>query len=348
MATLSSTTAWTRKIIKWTVIGVGLIVVGLILFRLFEFVKNQFTPPPPPTVSFGKLPEVAFPHSRTDEALSYSIDTITGALPVFPDRANVYKTIEPGPDLLALDKATEKVSGAGFNAFPSQVSEGVYQWSDGDSTQLPKKMVFNIFSSNFNISSPFLSDPQVLSANNLPNETAAINTAQNFLSNMSSLPEDLDLSKTQATLFSIKNGALESSTSLSNTQVVLVSFFQKSLNELPIVYPNPNSSTMSVLVSGGGRAPQIVRVDFFHQDIASGSATYPIFTSQEAFDKLKNGEVYIASHDGVSEKISIREIYLGYYLADQAQAYVMPVVVFKGNNGFTAYASAIKDDWIQN
>ncbi|MEX2013026.1 MAG: hypothetical protein WD967_01340 [Candidatus Levyibacteriota bacterium] len=348
MATLSSTTAWTRKIIKWVGIGVGLIVAGLILFRLFEFVKNQITPPPPPTVSFGKLPQIAFPHSQTDEALSYSIDTITGALPVFPDRTNVYKTIEMEPDLLALDKATEKVSRAGFNAFPSQVSEGVYQWSDGDSTQLPKKMVFNIFSSNFNISSPFLSDPQVLSANNLPNETAAINTAQNFLSDMSSLPEDLDLDKTQATLFSIKNGSLAPSTSLSNTQAVLVSFFQKNLNSLPIVYPNPNSSTMSVLVSGGERSPQVVKVDFFHQNIASESATYPIVTAQVAFDKLKNGEVFVASHNGGSDRVSIKEVYLGYYLGDQIQAYVMPVVVFKGNNGFTAYASAIKDDWTQN
>lgn len=347
MATLSSTTTWTRKIIKWTGITLGLIFAALIIFRIAEFVKNQFTPPPPPTVSFGKLPQIAFPHSQTDKALSYSIDTITGALPVFPDRVNVFKTIDPAPDLLALDKATEKVRAAGFDTMPTQVSEGVYQWSKEDS-ELPRKMVFNIFSSDFNISSPFLSDPKVLSANNLPNETAAINTAQNFLSNMSSLPEDLDLGKTQATLFSIKNGALAPSTSLSGTHVVLVSFFQKSLNDLPIVYPNPNSSTMNVLVSGGQRAPQIVKVDFFHQNIASESATYPIITSQVAFDKLKNGEVYVASYDGVSDKVSIKDVYLGYYLEDQMQAYVMPVVVFKGNNGFTAYTSAIKDDWIQN
>ncbi|MBI2195912.1 MAG: hypothetical protein HYU48_02605, partial [Candidatus Levybacteria bacterium] len=101
MATLSSTTAWTRKIIKWVSIVAGAFFATMLLYRTVLFVKQQISPPPPPTVAFGKLSEIVFPQSQEDEALSYSIDTITGALPVFPDRANVYKTETSAPELLA-------------------------------------------------------------------------------------------------------------------------------------------------------------------------------------------------------------------------------------------------------
>ncbi|MEX2007643.1 MAG: hypothetical protein WD992_02625 [Candidatus Levyibacteriota bacterium] len=347
MATLSSTTAWTRKIIKLVSIGAGAILAVILLYRIAVFVKQQITPPPPPTVAFGKLPEIAFPQNQTDEILSYSIDTITGALPVFPDRANVYKTIAAAPELLALNNAIQKVSGAGFEGPYTQTSETLYEWNTTDTSALPKKMVFNIFSSDFNVTSPFLSDSKVLSANNLPNETAAVSTAQDFLSGMSSLPQDVDREKTQVSLFSIKNGMLAPSTSLSNTQVIEVSFFQRDLNGLSVVYPDAKASTMNVFVAGGDRGPQVVQADFFHQNIASESATYPIMTSQEAFDRLKNGEIYIASYDGQNKKISINEVFLAYYLSGEAQEFVLPVVVFQGNNGFTAYTTAVKDDWIQ-
>lgn len=346
MATLSTTTAFTRKLLRWTAIIVGAALGLMLLFRIAVFIKNQIAPPAPPTVSFGKLPKVSFPQTQTVKTLSYSIDTVTGALPVFSDRSTVYKTLSSSPDLLALDKATRKVSAVGFGKPGAPVSEGVYQWLMTDQG-LSKKIVLNIFSGDFNLSSAFLTDPQVLSANNLPNQTAALNLAQNFLSNMSSQPDDIDMAKTSTKLLSIKNGTLTQATSLSNTQIVQVSFFQKDLGGLPIVYSDATASIINVFVAGGSSSPQVVRADFFHQNIASESATYPIINASQAFDKLKNGDAYIASYDGVNQKISINKVMLAYYLSDQPQAYVIPVVVFKGNSGFTAYAWAIKEEWIQ-
>lgn len=349
MATLSSVTTLTKTLLKLLGIGIVAILTLLIIYRLFVFVKDKITPPPPPTVSFGKLEKINFPKSKTNETLSYSIDTLTGALPVFPDRANVYETVKPSPDLLALDKATKEMNSIGFNGANTQISETLYQWTENNSnSSLERKIVYDIFSRDFNLSSTFLFDSKVLAGNNLPNETAAINTAQNFLSNLSSFPEDIDTGKTITTLLSIKNGILIPEISLSNTQIVRVSFFQKNLGELPVVYKEPNFSNINIFVGGGDSSPQIVKADFFHHTIASKSATYPLITSTSAFDKLKKGDAYIASFNGEDKKISINEIFLAYYLSDQAQNHVMPVVVFKGNNDFTAYVSAIKDEWIQN
>ncbi len=345
MITLSNTTALTKKVLKWASILIGVTLGILLIYRIAMYVKSQITPPPPPTASFGKLPPISFPEGNTDKSLTYSIDTVTGSLPVFPDRANVYKTVPPPPDLLALNKATEKILAAGFTGKGSQVSQSVYQWSVVDpSSGIPKKIMFNISSSNFNLSSPFLSDLKVLSANNLPNQTAAVNTAQDFLSGLNSIPQDLDLEKTTTTLLAIKGGTTVPTTSLSNTQVIEVSFFQKDLNNIPIVYPDTNSSTMSVFVSGGD-SPQIIKADFFHQNIATESANYSILSSNEAYEKLKNGDAYI-SYGEANENVSINKVFLGYYLSDQAQDYVMPVVIFKGT-GFTAYVSAVKDAWIR-
>lgn len=347
MATLSSVTAWTRSLIKWVGVAAGAILLLVLLYRIFVFVKGKITPPPPPTVSFGKLPPISFAQSQTEKALSFSIDTVTGVLPVFSDRASVYKTSPVVSDLLALDKATKKVNAIGFTGPYSKISESLYQWSAADQNSgLSKKITYNIFSSDFNLSSTFLSDPQVLAANNLPNQTAAVDTAENFLSNMGSQPQDIDLEKTQTEILSIQNGTLVPATSLSNTQVLQVSFLQKNLNGLPIAYPNTNSSTINVFVAGGGNGPQVVKVDFFHQNISSDSATYPILSASEAFDKLKNGDSYIVSYDGISQKISINKVFLAYFLSDSRQTYVMPVVVFEGN-GFAAYVSAVRDAWTQ-
>lgn len=348
MATLSNVTSLTRKLLKWLGLGIAALLVLMLVFKIIDFVKQQITPPPPPTVSFGKLPAIEFPPSQTGKTLSYSIDTITGALPVFSDRAAVYKTIPSMPELLALNKATSKVQSAGFNSSGTQLSEGVYQWTQNpQGLELQKKMVLNIFSGDFNLSSNFLEDSQVLAGNNLPNETAAINSAENLLSNMSSMPDDIIIDKTLTGLFSIKNGKVVSSTSLSTAQIVQVSFFQRDLGGFPIVYPNSNASTINVFVGGGPNSPQIVQADFFHQNISSENATYPILSTSQALDKLKDGEGYIASYDGDGSEISVNKVFLAYYLSNTPQEYVLPVVVFKGNKGFTAYVSAVRDDWIQ-
>lgn len=348
MATLSKVTSLTRNFIKWAGLGLGALLVILLLYKIAIFIKEQITPPPPPTVSFDKLPAISFPQGQTAKDLSYSIDTVTGALPTFSDRANVYKTTPFTPDLLALDNASTKVNSNGFEGQGTQISENLYQWvSKKTDSDLQRKIVYDIFSGDFNLSSNFLEDSNVLSGNNLPNETAAINSAQSFLSNMSSVPDDINLEKSQTALYSIKNGDLVPALSLSSTQVIRISFSQKDIGDFPVVYPEPSSSTMNVFVGGGSNSPQIAKIDFFHQNIASQSATYPIISASDAFAKLKDGDAYIASFDGSGEKISINKVTLGYFLSDNPQSYVMPVVIFKGNRDFTAYVSAVKDVWVQ-
>lgn len=323
----------------------GLFLI-LVLFRIGGALKSALfpTPTPPPTVSFGKLPQIAFPSNASGTSFDYALNTLTGTLPVFPDRISVYKISPVPPDLLALQKSRAKVAAVGFQASESAISNNVYSWNDGSS--LNRTITMNIFTSNFSLSSSFIEDPFVQSATNLPDTETAISTAQSFLSGMSSFPNDIDTSKTKTFLFSLNNNTLTSASSFSNAQVIEVDFFQKNINNLPVYYPKAVNSTMNVLVVGGQDQPQVAQINYFHQNISNQSATYPIITAQTAFDELKQGKGYVASYFGSSDYISITNVSFGYYMGDKTQAYLMPIAVFQGDNGFYAYVPLVTDAWV--
>ncbi len=105
---------------------------------------------------------------------------------------------------------------------------------------------------------------------------------------------------------------------------------------------------MSFLIVSGLSKPEIAQVDFSHQEISDENATYPIITSGQAFDALKNGQAHIASYEGEGKDISIKEVFIGYYLGDIRQDYLAPVIIFKGTDNFIAYVPAISSQWINN
>lgn len=346
MTTLHKMTEKTKMILKWSSVAIITLILLLSIFRVGKNLKEYFfpTPPPPPTVSFGKLPKIAFPKNAIDKDLEYSLDTVSGKLPSFEDRATVYKMIALKPNLLSLKRAQDLVNKIGFYSQGLPLSETVYQWESPDS----KKIVIDILSFNFQFYSDFFSQTEILSAQSLPNENEAITEAVSFLTDLSSFPNDIDLSKTKTTLLSIKDSRLEVATSLSNTQLIRVEFFQKDINKLPIFYPHPPKSTMNVLVGSGKHEGQVVEANFFHQGITEISATYPIKTADEAFSELKNGKAYIAGYSGNSRKILIKNVFLGYYMDEELQEYALPIIVFEGSNGFWGYVEAIKNDWISS
>lgn len=342
--TLSEVSAKSKEMLTIFVLG----VVGLLaLIWVVSFIRSLNQPPPAkPTVAFGKLPEVGFPQSVVNTKFSYNIQTISGSLPVFPDRETVYKMQQTAPSLLALQNATTLVNQISFTGTPTQLSESEYQWVNTDT--LPKTLTFNIFTNNFMLTSDFMHNSDVQQGNNLPDQNTAISTVNSFLVTASLLPNDIDASKTKATLLAITNGQLLPASSLSTTQVIEVDLFQNNVHGLPVFYPDPTHSTMNFYVAGGDSGPQIVQANFVHQGISGTSATYPIITAKQALTALENNQGYIASYDGPGNSVTIYSIQLGYYMGKDTQNYLMPIVVFEGDNNFFAYVPAVSSDWIQS
>ena len=345
MLTLSNVASETRNILKWGGLVFGTILIIYISYQVGIFIKKTFypTPPPPPTVSFGKLPSISFSESKQNQ-FEYTLDTLSGSFPTFSDREKVYKMVINEPDLLALKKASNKVKGIGFQGTTVALNPDVYQWTN--QTPFAQTLSFNILTSDFQLSSSYFSDQNILSSRNLPDTSAAPGFITTYLQGMYLYPQDIDLAKIKTNLFSIKNNSLVPASSLSNAQIIQVYLFQKDVDKLPIFYSRPTISPMNFLVAGGENSPTIVQADFSHQEISQDSATYPIITASEAFDMLKKGQAYVADFYGQGSEISIKNIYLGYYIGENKQKYLMPIVVFEGNDGFYAYVSAIKDEWI--
>ena len=349
MLTLSQASRETKQILKWGGIFLAGLMTLLFLLRIATIIKNTYFPTiPKPTVAFGKLQPQNFPANSVSQNLTYSVNTLTGSLPNLNNQLKVYRIKPFQPDLLAVNKFQDKIRNVGFERGYTAVSDKIFEWkSNQNYGGIEKRIRFNTINNNFTITSLYTTDDDVLKSKKIPTESEAADIANDLLNNMQAIPEDIDLEKTKTNLFSIQNGSLITSTSLSNSQIVEVNFFQKDLDNLPIFYEKPNSSNISVLIAGSGHQQgQVVGVNFIHQPVSEESSTYPLKSVSTAYDELKNGQAYVASYFGTLANISITNVFLAYYISSQTQDFLMPVIVFEGNEGFFAYVPAIRDEWI--
>jgi hypothetical protein len=346
MPTLSKAKKETQLILKWSGIALAIILFLFMGIKFITFVTNLLAPPAPPQAGFGKLPTIPFP-SQAKENISYSLDTLTGFLPSFSDRAKIYKTISDPPTLLGLDKTRGKVAKVGFSSSGTQISEDTYQWID-QSGSLQRTITMNIFSSDFILSSSYLTTPSLETFLRPDEKDEAIKVAKSFLSVMSVFPQDIDEEKTKTTSYSLNNGTLNLTSKISDTKIVKVDFFQKDLDRLPIYYQNGLSSTFDFLVGKENKELKVVAAKFFHKNVSQTSSTYAIKTASEAYAELKNGNAYIAYKNPNTVEFTIKKVFLGYYMGEDRQEFIMPIVVFEGTDNFIAYVSAVKDEWISN
>jgi hypothetical protein len=334
MFTLSQASYDTKEILKWGGLFIAGLVVVVVFIQMFLIAKEAIfpTPPPKPTVAFGKLDPQLFPASVTDKKLTYKINTLTGFLPSFTGQIKIFKIKTAAPDLLSLSNAKTKVAAAGFKSMPTQISDINYKWANTDSLGLSQAITMNIVNNNYILTSDFLAN-QSAPSGDLPNEKDSITTATDYLSQINTFPTDIDTG----------NGSFTPVASLADAKAVKVDFFQKDINNIPVVYEQPNSSNINVLV---GPKKEILQAQYFYQTPGSESATYPIKTSAQAFDDLQKGIAYIASYGGSSSNVSVTDAFPAYYISSQDQKYLMPVVVFEGSDNFTAYVPAVTDEWI--
>ena len=355
MLSLGSVTGQTRSILKWGGILLGIFAAIWVVAAGGISIKERLfpTPAPPPTVGFGKLPQPGFPketlplspqnQSQTNKIeIIYSLDTLTGLLPVFPDRIKVYSTVPLKPSLLALEKIQKKASDLGFDSKPTQISENIYQWITQDS--IPIQLTFNIFSSDFSLFSSYLTNPEKGEYLNESDKENAVVIATSFIESLTSMPNDIDSSKTTVSLFDLSGTGPAPVTRIAQAKILKVNFFQKDIDGLPIYYPNDSIITMVL-----GKQENQIRVvmgEFYHQSISDKSSTYPIKTADEALEELRAGNAYIDQNPERLSNVNIRQISLGYFLSNQRLGYLLPIVEFVGDKDFKAYVPAVKDEWV--
>jgi hypothetical protein len=348
MADLSHVSDLTRKVLEIIGISIVAIILLFVFFNIGIIIKNIIapTPPAPPTVAFGKLDKLSFPESFNTSTYSYSVNTLSGTLPALPDRVTVYKLEQPAPNLLSLDKAKTVATNAKFLDQPVALSDTSYRWTKTD--LLPMQLTIDIQSLDFTLTSSFRTDKTVNDALNMPDEEAAQTVAKTFFDEVMPLPDYIDSSKTKTTLLAITGKGLTPASSLSNAQIIRIDYFPKAIEKLPIYTATPDTSlNYALIASSDSQIPQLVEAQFYHKNVTSDKATYPIKKASSAYEELKQGKGYVAANPTGDTAITITNVSLGYYIDASNQTYLWPIIVFQGDKGFYAYVSAVTDEWVQ-
>jgi len=350
--TLHQTTENIHKLLKWSLILGGFLAVLFLVINISRIILKIVYPPPPdyPNALFGKLPPISFPNSTVNETFTYSLNTLSGALPVLPDRVTVHKIISQPVTLSNVKNARQKIEVVGFsntgeNKFRETVlTPTTYQWQIVTNGLL-RGVIMNTDTYDFKLSSTYRTYAPILNQSSISNELAVKELVTSFLEEMD-LPTD-DIKMDNAKIQSLKlgnGGALVPAESISSTQVFRLDLFQDPINELPIYYPmHPYSSLNFLMMARSYDFDDILEANFTHQRIATDSATYPIKTAKEAYDELVKGKGYISNYYGTDRSIALTDVTLGYFLTEERQGYILPVILFQSKDNFYAFVPAIKE-----
>ncbi len=345
MASLTQVSITTRKVIRYGFyFAIFLIVARVVLGIGLKIYRTIFpAPPPPPTLSFGKLPKLPFPE-KSKVNLTFTLETPEVGYPKLAPQAKVYFMPKPSSGLLSLDVAKQNARNLGFDTKEEAVSQTVYRFRH---KEVPATLEIDIVTGGFSISYDLASDPSILNKRPPAGEVAASNV-RSYLSSANLFPADLT-GPTTYEFLKPQEGKLAPALSLSDSNIVKVNFFRKSFNNLPSLTPNPTEANVWFLVSGEAqRGKQVVAGQYHYFSVdESKTGTYPLKTSQAAWEELTKGDAYLASlgTNKEGDSIKIRRIYLAYFDAGATTDFFQPIIVFEGDHDFIAYVAAVTSQY---
>ncbi len=349
MATLTEISIISRKIIRYSIYAVIIIVIARFSLTLGKNIYKKLFPPKPepPTVAFGKLPTIPFPE-RPESDLKYTLELPEGTLPKLTDQVEVYKMPEPQTNIKALDDAKSKAQSLSFDSNGKQLFETIPNVYIFPKKGFPSSLTMNIITGLFSISYNLNEDNSILKGIP-PSAEAAISQVQSYLRVSGFLTDDLQNGKPTSAYLKTEAGNFIPAVSLSDAQLTKVNIFRKAYgkdnNYIAVTPKMPQANVWFIIA--GGRGNQIIAGEYHYFTLDSTNpATYPLKTSEAAWEELNNGNAFIANTGNNPDgNITIRKVYLGYYDAGQYAEYYQPVVIFEGDNDFFAYVPAVTNDY---
>jgi len=349
MNNLGEGSALARKVIKYGGIGIVALMVGRLVIggAISYYKKLNPPPPPPPDVKFGKLPKLIFPEKPT-VPLAYRLETRTGTLPTnLPNQFTVFFMPIKKPNLLAYDMAKAVANRLNFIQEPKKLTERNYRWDA--SSPVPSSFTIDIITGAFVMNRKWQDDPSYLTPTIFYNESQAVDRIYNLLSRVELLPEDIKTGTYTVQNLKAENGQIVSAVSLSQSQFVQVNLYRKSVDETPVVSPRAERGLISgILALQREDDRQFVQLDYnyFPVDMQT-SAVYPLITVGEAWKRMQSNGGYIVAVKPETKEVTVREITLAYYDAEQPQQFMQPVYVFRGDSDFVGYVPALADEWVE-
>lgn len=350
MATLTQTAYMSRKIIKYGSIFLVtfLILRSIVISATTYWKKIHPPPPPPPTTAYGKLPKLAFPQKNGIPTLTIKLENVSGSLPKLTNMAKVFFMPKTSSNLLAWDNTKAWARSLGFLSDPEQVDEYNLRFSTNNAPKTTLNV--NVLTKNFTLAYDWQNDLGILAEGNPPQQNEAATLAKSFLQGAGVLTEDLSAGRSEVTYFKYSEGNLVKVIFFSEANFAKVNIFRKDVEGLKVLPPDPKTANVNVTLSASkDKTRSVVETKYvFYPVSLINFTTYPLKDANTAWNQLKSGGGFVANlGNNSSGNITIRDVYLAYYDSSEEQSFLQPIIVFEGDNDFSAYIPAIADTWTE-
>ncbi len=345
MATLGEVGYYSRRIVKWGIISVIIIMLIPFVFRILKSVYLAILPPAPaaPTVSFGKLPLLNFELLDTAYKPQLRLETIEGKLPTLANVARVYFVETSKSRILSLDKVKLKARYLGFDRDPEALDERTYKFTHPKD---PSVLTVDIISDKLQFRYDWVTNQKLYSKTlTIPREQI-ISEAKNYLQSLNILPADIAESQIKITYLAATPPTLTPAISASEANFARADFYRSDKDGLRFVSPGAQSAPISIVIGSSlDQRSTIIMADYNYSKTVDGDfATYPLRGAQAAWDELIGGGGFIAKPAG--NNVTVRKVSLGYFETNIPQRFLQPVYIFEGDGGFTAFVQAIAADYV--
>lgn len=344
MQTLTQTAQLTRKTVKYGILCFVLLIIAITGWQIY---KNRPRPklPPLPTCEFGKLPPLVFPPEKERPNI-FTLQTIQAVPPEAPLIEKVYLVPEKGPDILAGRRAQQFARELNFPTRPVEKEPDRYVFVDPEYPA--RSLIYDPLSGNFQLEFDLTKDSSPLNGDVLPlDENRAIAEAETILQSLGKLHSELVGTKRFVSYLIFEDNNLVEVQNKLQAQFVRVDFMRGLVAEKEIKTPERGKSSIFVIFSGR-REEQQRLVKIYYQLFSINSnvfATYPLKSSQAAWEELKSGGGYVVNigENNQNEAI-IRDAYLAYFDPNTTHQFLQPIFVFTGDRDFEAFVAAIPPD----
>jgi len=321
------------------------------LFRTSVSVYDMIFPKPlpTPTVAFGALPKLPFPEQTIPENVTYKLETPEGEFPTLIEQLPVYFMPPVSSNIKGLDFAKEKVESLGFDPDGKVIAENIPNVYYFRRRNAPSNLTMNIVTGVFSISYDLNADPTVIGMIP-PAPEEAKNKVEAYLDSAELLEEDLTGPSTTQFL-KVEVGKFVPVQSLSESDFININLFRKNIifwgEEIPSLTPTFPEGNIWFMLSGSKvRDKSIIAAEYHYFPIDEEKfSTYPIKSSETAWENLKEGNAYIVSPKEISGEITIRRIYPAYYDGGQYSQFYQPVIVLEGDDNFMAFVPAVTNEY---
>lgn len=330
--------------------------MALVAYMVLRFLIGSFavywqathpTPPPPPTVGFGKLPAINLPTS-TKVPTSYKLETANGRLPDLTDRMKVFFMPKKGPSLFDSDTAKSIASKFNFVFEPEILNDRTFRFTKTE--PLVSTFDIDIRDRVFNFQTDYLNRPDLILANKLPNNYDVASQVKSFAGLAGNFGPDIATASAQVSYLTSSGNKLEPAVSVSNAEFVQVDINRRPIDGIYQVYTQRGYvGVVHAIVSGFFSGQQsIVEAHNYYYLIDYGQMhTYPLRDVRTALKMLQAGEGLVVNPGKTPEAV-IRQVSLGYYDDLDGQDYFQPIYVFEGDGDFLALIPALDPQFVQS